>query len=44
MLADVAAGLDGIFLIIAIHGFFHALEQQTVVIGLRAADPNPSPR
>ncbi|OQB90682.1 MAG: hypothetical protein BWX84_01742 [Verrucomicrobia bacterium ADurb.Bin118] len=28
MLAGVAAGFDGVLLVITIHGFFHALEQQ----------------
>ena len=37
MLADVAAGLDGILLVIAVDGFFHALEQQAVLSSLRSS-------
>src|SRR5437899_867175 len=33
MTAGVAAGLDGIFLIIAVNGFFHAFEEQTGFVG-----------
>ena len=43
MFARVAAGLDRIFLIIAIDGFFHALEQQALFIGCEQRIPIGAP-
>src|SRR5205085_2554677 len=43
MAARVAAGLDGIFLIIAIHGFLHALEEKAGFVGGEEFVPIGSP-
>ena len=44
MFARVAAGLDGIFLIIAIDRFFHALEQQAGFVALEEFVPIANPK
>ena len=44
MLARVAARLDRILLVIAVHRLFHALEQQAGLVARQQARPNPSPR
>ena len=44
MFARVTARLDGIFLIIAVHRFVHALEQQAGSCRARATHPSPIPK
>ncbi len=41
--ANVTAWLGGIFLILAIHGFFHALDEQALVIGFKQRIPIRTP-
>ena len=43
MLARVAARLDDVFLIIAVHAFFHALEQQAGLVALDDVVPIAAP-
>ena len=44
MSARVAARLDRVFLVIAVHGLFHALDEQPGLVGREQARPNRSPR
>ena len=43
MLAGVAAGFDGIFLVIAVHAFIHALDQQAGFVALEQFVPFGAP-